>query len=95
MARLDINLERNTNWRSTIATCRYVHRTNESFSGPIARRMALMIIKKFDSAGRIWHAVQAPLNGRATAAAHADQMRRPYSRAPAGVERASIPIAHF
>ena len=70
MTRLDINLKRNIDWRSTIATGRYVRRANESFSRTIARRMALVIIKKFDSKGPISHAVQTPLDGRAATITH-------------------------
>ena len=66
MARLDVDLKNNIDWRSTIAIGRYVRRANESFSRTAARRMALMIIKEFDSVGRIWHAVQASLDGRAS-----------------------------
>jgi hypothetical protein len=54
MTRLDVDLKSNTYRRITVAVSYYVRRANESFSRTIARRMALMVIKKLDSEGRIW-----------------------------------------
>ena len=57
MTHLDVDLKSNTYRRTTVAVSYYVRRANESFSRTIARRMALMVIKKLDSEGRIWRTV--------------------------------------
>jgi hypothetical protein len=57
MTHLDVDLKSNTYRRITVAVSYYVRRANESFSRTIARRMALMVIKKLDSEGRIWRTV--------------------------------------
>ena len=57
MTHLDVDLKSNTYRRITVAVSHYVRRANESFSRTIARRMALMVIKKLDSEGRIWRTV--------------------------------------
>jgi hypothetical protein len=57
MTRLDVDLKSNTYRRITVAVSYYVRRANESFSRTIARRMALMVIKKLDSEGCIWRTV--------------------------------------
>src|SRR5437016_6188884 len=67
MSRLYVDWKSNSDWRSAIGISRHVRRANESFSRTIARRMALMIIKKLDSEGPTRRAVQARLNSRPTA----------------------------
>ena len=57
MTHLDVDLKSNTYRRTTVAVSCYVRRANESFSRTIARRMALMVIKKLNSEGRIWRTV--------------------------------------
>ena len=57
MTPLDVDLKSNIYRRITVAVSYYVRRANESFSRTMARRMALMVIKKLDSEGRIWRTV--------------------------------------
>ena len=57
MTPLDVDLKSNIYRRITVAVSYYVRRANESFSRTMARRMALIVIKKLDSEGRIWRAV--------------------------------------
>jgi hypothetical protein len=68
MTRLHGDRESDSYRRTTIAVGHYVGRANKGFSLTVARGVALGISEKFYPEGRVRRAIQATLNGRATAA---------------------------